>query len=90
MATLMLASCSSTANWEAMTPDARSQLLKHISRKCGLPADSLKPVGPAGLTFNLPPDAKYPQVDCLLAEMKNVPGVKLGFVGNEVYDENMK
>ena len=55
-----------------------------------MPADSLKPVGPAGLTFNLPPDAKYPQVDCLLAEMKNVPGVKLGFVGNEVYDENMK
>ena len=73
-----------------MTPQARSLLLKQITDKCGLPSDRLQPVGPAGLTINLQPTDQYQSVDCMLAELKKVRGIKLGFVGNEIYDENMQ
>jgi hypothetical protein len=62
-----------------------------IADKCGLPRTALKLHGKDELQFQPPQDAKYEAVDCTLTELKAIKfPMKLGFVGNELYQEEAK
>lgn len=71
---------------QASIHDQRQATLNQIADKCGLPRSSLRLVGDDELHMQPPADARYESVDCMLSEVRSsgLP-LKLGFVGNEYY-----
>ena len=71
-----------------MSVASRQQLMNEITTKCGLPEDRLQLIGGQELRVRPDPNDQYGRVDCMLGELKKVPGVRMGFVGNEAYIGN--
>lgn len=58
-------------------------LPSEIAKSCGTPVDWVRVGNGREVEFQLPPDAKYGQVDCILAELRRQDNLDLGFIGNE-------
>jgi len=69
----------------------RLQILNGIADRCHLPRSTFKLVGDEDLHVQPNADAKYEDVDCALTELQkaHLP-VKLGFVGNEYYSNEVQ
>ena len=90
-ATLLAVCFIATGCAKPSVPLEHRKILDAIAIKCHLPTTTFKLVGEDELHFQPSPDAKYEDVSCALAELKKSPfPMKLGFVGNEVYQPEKK
>ena len=89
---ILLVVCFAAAGCTKPSPAAEHRkILDAIAIKCHLPATSFKLEGVDDLHFQPAPDAKFENVTCALTELKKSPfPMKLGFVGNEVYEPEKK
>jgi hypothetical protein len=73
-----------------LSSDKRQQAINEITRLCGLPADRVQII--EGNEARVKPDAndKYKKVDCLLAGLKSLRGIQLGFVGNGAFTNEVR
>jgi len=84
-----VAACSTQETGRSSTTlTAEQQVILAATSKCGLPADRLQPVGDGRVILKPDPNDDYKKIDCLLAEVGKAPKLKLGFIGNERYEEN--
>jgi hypothetical protein len=75
-----LAACSSNG------PSEQQAILDQMANSCNLPDGSLHYQPDGNVQFNVKPDDKYEDVDCLLRKLKKSQFIKnIGFVGNEQY-----
>ena len=77
-------------DWLSLSAREKQEAVLIIGKKCILPADRMQIVGDAEMYFRPHPGDSYTAVDCALGELKHYRGIKLGFVGNEAYIENMQ
>ena len=86
----LLTVCAGCAAPPAPAPSLREQRLASLHRiavQCGLPDSALKLEGEDQLHVQPPPDASYDSVDCVLTALRKADlPLKMGFVGNEVYE----
>jgi hypothetical protein len=82
----LLAGCGKPA--PVSIHDQRQASVNAIADACGLPRSALRLVGDDELHMQPPVDAKYESVDCALTQLKKIPALKLGFVGNEYYPDD--
>ena len=65
-------------------------VLDRIADRCRMPREVWKLRSEHQVTLQPSPDAPYEGVDCLLRELqKSKLPVRLGFVGNEAFSENV-
>ena len=65
--------------------DQRQAFLDRVADTCGLPRKTFKLVGDDQVHMRPEPDANYKSVDCALSRLGKDKALKLGFVGNEYY-----
>jgi hypothetical protein len=71
--------------------DQRVAVLDRIADKCGLARSTFKLVGENELHIQPSPDAEYKSLDCALGELRKAKlPVKMGFVGNEYYSNEVQ
>lgn len=91
IASILAVTLASCGHGEPPAPQAlraqRLAQLEKIAAACRLPATTLELVGTEDLHFRPPPDAKYERVDCVVKALSktDIP-LRMGFVGNEVYE----
>ena len=70
--------------------DARSEMLANLAkmtRRCGVPEQTLVPLGPGRVTIQAGPDVEWGRVECLIYEIKKAePKLQYMFTGNAPYD----
>ena len=79
------ASNTQTNNWAALPKVQKQEALDAVTHKCGLPNDRLQMLGGNQVSVRADPRDRYESIDCLLAGLKSLRGIELGFIGNEAY-----
>jgi hypothetical protein len=71
--------------------DQRQAALNHIADSCGVSRNIFDLVGDQELHIQPPVGEKYERVECVLTELNkaNLP-VKMGFIGNEYYSNEVQ
>jgi len=83
--------CQGTETKPLSLHDQRQAALNQIADKCGVPRSTFDLVGDEDLHIQARADEKYERVECALTELKrsNLP-VKMGFIGNEYYSNEVE
>ena len=86
---LMAAGCTSVSkdpkNWQSMSRAERQSTLDRIADGCKLSRTAFSLTTGDEYNFLPPNDATYSSVDCSLKKLKIVGVPRMGFVGNEAY-----
>ncbi len=85
LAILLLSACGKSVSPAEAARARHLAELKKIADECGVPASTFRLVGEDGVTFQVPPESQYRNVECALAKLKN-SDLRLGFVGNEAFE----
>ena len=72
------------------TRERNQAFLEAVAHECGLPPPTLKLIGEDHVQLQPAPDAKYESVDCALGKLLPKKDLKLGFVGNEYYSNQVQ
>jgi len=86
-----LLSCASKASldWTELSAPQRQQTANEVALSCGLPPDRIQILGDNLVNLNLQPTDPNDRAECLLRRLNSVKGIKLGFVGNETYSNEV-
>ncbi len=77
-------------DWVRMSTFERQAALNDVSRRCGLPADRLQMINDLEVALTPNPADSFAAIDCLLKGANALHGVKLGFIGNEAYTNEVE
>lgn len=85
----MLLACQQGPAASATTQATYRAALDKIADTCGVPRSSWTLIGKNEVSLSFPPGEPYAKADCLLREFQSLRlPLKLGFIGNEVYEKN--
>jgi len=72
---LVVPTTVSAENWRSLP--------RRIAKRCGTPPEWVSVTSEDEVHLQPPPDADYTKVDCILMQLRQKKGIKLGFIGNE-------